>query len=77
MGYFASTLIYGQGRDKNITDIAHFIRRFKFFPLFGCAGGCVSRFIGMMSLWPVFQHFTSSVANRAYNINGGETLIVR
>ena len=33
------TLIYGLGRDKNIAEIARFIRRFGFFPLFGKAKG--------------------------------------
>lgn len=33
------TLIYGLGRDKNICEIAHFIRRFGFFPLLGKACG--------------------------------------
>jgi len=29
------TLIYGLGKDKNVTEIARFIQRFGFFPLFG------------------------------------------
>lgn len=29
------TLIYGLGKDKNVTEIARFIKRFGFFPLFG------------------------------------------
>lgn len=33
------TLIYGLGRDKNITEIARFIQRFGFFPIFGPAKG--------------------------------------
>jgi nucleoside-diphosphate-sugar epimerase len=33
------TLIYGLGRDKNISEIARFIRRFGFFPVFGRAQG--------------------------------------
>ncbi|MEQ1530588.1 MAG: NAD-dependent epimerase/dehydratase family protein, partial [Methylococcales bacterium] len=33
------TLIYGYGRDKNITEIARFIKRFGFFPVFGKAQG--------------------------------------
>ena len=72
------TLIYGQGRDKNITEIARFIRRFKFFPFFGCARGLrqpVHRDDVAMACFSAF--FTSSVANRAYNISGGETLTYR
>lgn len=72
------TLIYGQGRDKNITEIIRFIRRFKFFPLLGSAKGlrqpvhardvaiaCLSAFLA------------SNVTNQAYNISGGETLTYR
>lgn len=72
------TMIYGFGRDKNIAEIARFIRRFGFFPLFGSARGlrqpihaldvaeaCVS----------VLQ--ASRAANHAYNISGGETLTYR
>ncbi len=33
------TLIYGLGRDKNIAEIARFVRRFGFSPLFGKAKG--------------------------------------
>ena len=33
------TLIYGIGRDKNISEIARFIRRFGFFPVLGEAKG--------------------------------------
>jgi nucleoside-diphosphate-sugar epimerase len=69
------TLIYGLGRDKNVSEIARFIRRFEFFPLFGkahglrqpvhaadVAGACVA----------ALQ--MPGCANRAYNISGGETL---
>jgi len=33
------TLIYGYGRDRNIGEIARFIRRFGFFPVCGSASG--------------------------------------
>lgn len=69
------TLIYGLGLDKNIAEIALFIRRFGFFPLFGkanglrqpihaqdVAGACVGALLA------------PDAANRAYNISGGETL---
>lgn len=72
------TLIYGLGRDKNVSEIARFIGRFGFFPLFGKAHGlrqpihaedvaaaCVS----------ALQTFEAS--NRAYSISGGETLTYR
>lgn len=72
------TMIYGFGRDKNIAEIAHFIRRFGFFPLLGRATGLRQ---------PVFVDDVASACqsaltargavNRAYNISGGETLSYR
>ena len=72
------TLTYGLGRDKNISEIARFIRRFGFFPLLGRAHGlrqpihaedvaaaCVTALQG------------PAAANRAYNISGGESLAYR
>ncbi len=72
------TLIYGRGRDKNIAEIARFIRRFKFFPLLGratglrqpvhaedVAGACLAALE------------TESASSRAYNLSGGETLTYR
>lgn len=72
------TLIYGLGRDKNISEIARFIRRFGFFPLLGRAKGLRQ---------PIHAEDVASacvaalqaldVTNRAYNISGGETLAYR
>jgi hypothetical protein len=72
------TLIYGCGRDKNISEIARFIRRFGFFPLIGDAEGLRQ---------PIHADDVASAcidalkepaaANRAYNISGGETLTYR
>ena len=72
------TLIYGQGRDKNIAEIARFVRRFGFFLVFGkalglrqpihaedVAGACLAALQG------------SDVRSRSYNISGGETLTYR
>ena len=72
------TLIYGQGKDKNIAEIARFVRRFGFFPLLGkamglrqpvhvedVAGACVAALKSPLAV------------NRAYNISGGETLPYR
>lgn len=72
------TLIHGLGRDRNIAEIARFIRRFGFFPVFGkamglrqpihaadVAGACVAALQA------------PGAANRAYNISGGETLAYR
>jgi nucleoside-diphosphate-sugar epimerase len=71
------TLIYGFGQDKNVSEIARFIRRFGFFPLLGTAGGLRQ---------PVHVHdvakaclaaLTVSTANRAYALSGGEVLTYR
>lgn len=72
------TLIYGRGRDKNIAEIARFIRRFAFFPLLGKAMGLRQ---------PIHAEDVAAAcaaalnapaaANRAYNVSGGETLPYR
>lgn len=72
------TLIYGLGRDKNLCEIARFVRRFGFFPLLGAAQGLRQ---------PVHAQDVASAclaalrapaaANRAYNISGGSTLAYR
>lgn len=72
------TLIYGLGRDKNIVEIARFIRRFGFFPVFGGATGLRQ---------PVHAQDVAGAClaalalpgsgNCAYNLSGGETLQYR
>ena len=72
------TLLYGRGRDKNISEIAHIIRRLGAFPLFGHAMGlrqpvhaedvasaCVAALV------------TPAATNHAYNLSGGEALPYR
>ncbi|MES2025444.1 MAG: NAD-dependent epimerase/dehydratase family protein [Pseudomonadota bacterium] len=72
------TLIYGDGQDRNISEIVRFIRRFHFFPLFGKAKGLrqpihaqdvASACVGAL--------LVRDAANHAYNISGGETLSYR
>ena len=72
------TLIYGRGRDRNISEIARFIRRFGFFPVFGAA-------LGLRQ--PVYLDDVASACMSAleaenlkggsYNISGGEALPYR
>jgi uncharacterized protein YbjT (DUF2867 family) len=72
------TLIYGLGQDKNISEIARFIRRFGFFPLLGSAQGLrqpihaedVAEACAAALLKP-------EIADRDYNITGSETLPYR
>jgi uncharacterized protein YbjT (DUF2867 family) len=72
------TLIYGQGRDKNISEMARFIRRFGFFPLLGSARG-LRQPIHAEEVAAAFVVALQapSAANRAYNLSGGETLAYR
>lgn len=72
------TLIYGLGKDKNITEIARFIRRFGFFPLLGRADG-LRQPVHVEDVAQACIAGLSSPAggNRAYNIAGGETLPYR
>ncbi|WP_083398420.1 NAD-dependent epimerase/dehydratase family protein [Nitrosomonas communis] len=72
------TLIYGQGRDKNISELARFIRRFKFFPLLGDAHGLRQPVHVKDVAAACFAAFLASkVVNQAYNISGGEKLTYR
>jgi len=69
------TLIYGLGRDKNISEIARLIRLFGFFPVLGRAQG----FRQPIHAEDVAAACVSALeapdaANRAYNISGGDTL---
>lgn len=72
------TLIYGSGNDKNVAEIARFIGKFGFFPLIGeavglrqpihaedVAGACMSVLV------------RDDLANRSYNISGGEKITYR
>ncbi len=72
------TLIYGFGHDKNIAEIARFIRRFGFFPLFGNAQGLRQPIHALdVADACVSALQASRAANHAYNISGGETLTYR
>lgn len=72
---FRPTLVYHLGRDKNVSTIAQFIRRFGFFPLVGegtglrqpvhaedLAKACMAALDNPLSF------------GNAYNLSGGETL---
>ncbi|HEX5336917.1 MAG TPA: NAD(P)-dependent oxidoreductase [Gallionella sp.] len=72
------TLVYGLGRDKNISEIARFISRFGFFPVFGRAGGLRQPVhVADVASACLAALQSSRAANRAYNISGGETLAYR
>ncbi|NOT12353.1 MAG: NAD-dependent epimerase/dehydratase family protein [Methylococcaceae bacterium] len=72
------TLIYGLGRDKNIAEIARFIHRLGFFPLFGQAKGFRQPVHAQDVAGACIQALQAPVAgNKAYNITGGEILSYR
>lgn len=71
------TLIYGLGLDKNICEIAQFIRRFTFFPVFGKALGLRQPVHVQDVAQACAAALEGSISNRAYNISGGETLTYR
>ena len=72
------TLIYGYGEDKNISEIARFIQRFGFFPLFGKANGLrqpVHADDVAKACIAILK--TTNKFYGAYNITGAETLSYR
>ncbi len=72
------TLIYGIGRDKNISEIAGFIRRFGFFPVLGKAKGLRQPIHAEdVATACVSALQATDATNRVYNISGGETLSYR
>jgi nucleoside-diphosphate-sugar epimerase len=69
------TLIYGYGRDKNISEIIQFIHRFGFFPLLGKAKGLRQPIhADDVAKACVAVLKSPAVVNRAYNISGEETI---
>lgn len=72
------TLIYGRGRDRNISEIARFIRRFGFFPLFGKAAGLRQPVhVEDVASACIAALDSSAAANLAYELSGGEILSYR
>jgi len=72
------TLIYGHGRDKNITEIVRFIRKFRFFPLLGKANGLRQPIhVDDVAEACVAAFESPKAVNCAYNISGEETVPYR
>lgn len=72
------TLVYGLGRDKNVSAMASFIRRFSFFPVFGAARGLRQPVHAKDVASCCVAALSSKVAiNKSYNISGGETISYR
>ena len=75
---FRPTMIYGYGRDRNVTAIAGFIRRWGFFPVAGKGSGRRQP----VHVDDVAQAAVSVLNNpvscgRTYDLTGGETLSYR
>lgn len=69
------TLIYGYGHDKNIAEIARFIRRFGFFPLLGSAKGLRQPVhVEDVASACYAALDTLNLTNRSYNLTGEEAL---
>lgn len=72
------TLIYGQGRDRNVSEVARFIRRFGFFPVFGEATGLRQPVhVEDIARACIAALDLPGAEGRAYNLSGGETLTYR
>lgn len=75
---FRPTLVYRLGRDKNVTTIAGFLRRFGFFPLVGDGHG-LRQPVHAEDLAVACKHALDNPLSfgKAYNLSGGETLTYR
>src|SRR5690606_38917999 len=75
---FRPTMVYSLGRDKNITTIARFIKRFQFFPLVGTGNG-LRQPVHAEDLARVCLDAinNSKTFNKSYNLSGGEVLTYR
>jgi uncharacterized protein YbjT (DUF2867 family) len=69
------TLVYGGGRDRNVSDIARFISRFGFFPIAGPGSGRRQPVHGAdLAAACVAVLDNPATFDRSYDVPGGETL---
>jgi nucleoside-diphosphate-sugar epimerase len=72
------TLIYMEGRDKNITEIAKLIRRIGFMPLYGAASGLRQPVHAEdVAIGAIAATKSPKAANVAYSTTGLETITYR
>jgi nucleoside-diphosphate-sugar epimerase len=72
------TLIYGAGRDTNITPLSRLIRRFGFMPLVGGAGGLRQPVHAEdLAIGAIAAASSPAAVNKIYALAGGETLTYR
>lgn len=69
------TLIYGKGRDVNITPLSRLIRRFRFMPVVGGAPGLRQPVHAEdLATAAIAAAANPAAANKFYSLPGGETL---
>lgn len=72
---FRPTLVYHLGRDKNVSTIAQFIKRFGFFPLVGEGTGLRQPVHAEDLACACIEALDNPLTfGKAYNLSGGETL---
>ena len=72
---FRPTLVYHLGRDKNVTVIAEFLRKFRFFPLIkGSRGRRQPVHAEDLAMTCIRAIDNPASFGKAYNLCGGETL---
>lgn len=75
---FRPTLVYGAGRDQNVTSIKRFVQRLGFFPVAGEGRGLRQPVHAEDLAQACLAVLTLDAAcNRAFNLSGGETLDYR
>lgn len=75
---FRPTLIYGAGRDRNITLISQFIERFGFFPLVGKGQGLRQPVHAQDLALACLQSYNCEATyQQIYQLSGGQTLTYR
>ena len=72
------TLIYDEGQDQNVSQIASMIRKLGFFPVCGAASGLRQPVHARDLAQAALQAIPARAAfNRTYNLSGGESLTYR
>jgi nucleoside-diphosphate-sugar epimerase len=72
------TIIYSEGRDRNLTSLARLIRRFGFMPLVGGGPGLRQPVHAEdLATGAIAAASAPAAANQTYNLPGGETLTYR
>lgn len=72
------TLIYAEGRDRNITSLSNLIRRFGFMPVVGGGSGLRQPVHAEdLAIGAISAARSQAAANKFYSLPGGETITYR